>query len=199
MCAEIHKKNLPKGRKFTYISRRCRYTQSHASCVIRSARRIYRQDLSTSAIGACERAGAQKIHHFLGYTYLHVVLVNFPKVKLPGIKWANSHTAQPNVGKYTIHGSYGVFVLSQMCFFGVMFDSFRMVSSPCWRISLPFFQPSIFAYLNCIFQEHLKQEWCLNIIASWKIVPFFSCALICVCCLLSIFESLFRYFAHKKN
>ena len=76
-------------------------------------------------------------------------------------------------------------------FFGVMFDSFQMVSSPCWRISLPFFQPSIFAYLSCILQEHLKQEWCLNIIASWKNFPFFSCALICVCCRLSIFVQIF--------
>ena len=76
-------------------------------------------------------------------------------------------------------------------FFGVMFDSFQKVSSPCWRISLPFFQPSIFAYLSCILQEHLKQEWCLNIIASWKKFPFFSCALICVCCRLSIFVQIF--------
>ena len=120
MCAEIHKKNLPKGRKFTYI-----YLEDagipnpmRTLRTLRSARLIYRQDLSTSAIGACERAGAEKNTPLLR-VYLPTCRIGiFSKGKTAWDKMGKfPYSDWPNVGKYTIHGSYRVFVLSQMCVF----------------------------------------------------------------------------------
>ena len=143
----------------------------------------------------------KKIHHFLGYTYLHVVLVNFPKVKkLPGIKWANSHTAQPNVGKYTIHGSYGVFVLSQMCVFwgDVWFLSDGFITM--LENILTFF-PTIHIcisklYTSGIFEARMvSQHNCILENCSLLLV----CSSLCVCVVVYPSLNLCSDILHTKN
>ena len=112
---------------------------------------------------------SHSLHGFIQYIFLPSTV---PIGSMYGIFTYIYHKNQPNVGKYTIHGSYGSMLVSRRRFFGCRFLSWHLWQSAmknCWKIAaasnfhgtwkIPVFFPLSFRYSNRKqFTKHKKSQ-----------------------------------------